>query len=100
MLPFCRLELVYSACCLVLSQISVKDAVHNVGRAAMLVNALNRGHLEELWLGMEDRIHQPYRGAATGMFPHLYPLINAARAAGAHGAFLSGAGPSVMAVTR
>jgi homoserine kinase len=40
-------------------------------------------------------IHQPVRGAA---FP-LAELIDAAYSKGAHGAFLSGAGPTVLALT-
>merc|ERR1719359_203251 len=44
---------------------------------------------------MEDRMHQQYR---KEMFP-FEPLIEAALAAGAHGAYLSGAGPTVLAIT-
>ena len=43
----------------------------------------------------QDVIHQPVRGAA---FP-LAELIDAAYSKGAHGAFLSGAGPTVLALT-
>ena len=43
---------------------------------------------------MEDRLHQPYR---THMFPY-DPFIKTALEAGAHGAFLSGAGPTVLAI--
>jgi homoserine kinase len=41
-------------------------------------------------------LSQPIRGEKA--FPHLNPMIAAAIAAGAHGAFLSGAGPTVMAI--
>ena len=43
---------------------------------------------------MGDRLHQPYRGRA--MFPWLDGVLAAARGAGALGAALSGAGPSVL----
>jgi len=43
---------------------------------------------------MNDRLHQPYRGRA--MFPWLDAMLAAAREAGAMGAALSGAGPSVL----
>ena len=43
---------------------------------------------------MEDRLHQQYR---THMFP-FEPFIKTALEAGAHGAFLSGAGPTVLAI--
>jgi homoserine kinase len=45
---------------------------------------------------MHDRLHEPYRAR---LFPHLEILIAAARTAGALGACLSGAGPSVLALT-
>ncbi|TYZ59439.1 hypothetical protein PybrP1_012778 [[Pythium] brassicae (nom. inval.)] len=74
-----------------------KDAVFNIGRAAILVNAFRSGNLDELRFATQDMLHQPQRGAAQ--YPHLYPLIEAALAAGAHGCFLSGAGPTVLAIT-
>ena len=43
---------------------------------------------------MEDRLHQPYR---KHMFPY-DAFIEAALEAGAHGAFLSGAGPTILAI--
>merc|ERR1712087_173143 len=42
-----------------------------------------------------DRMHQPYRGDPSG-FP-LSRLLKAAQEAGAHGSFMSGAGPTVLA---
>ncbi len=72
------------------------DAVYNIGRAALLVSALHKGKLELLKQATQDRLHQPLRGQA---FPALPRLIKAALNGGAHGAFLSGAGPTVMALT-
>ncbi|KAE8996959.1 hypothetical protein PR003_g19992 [Phytophthora rubi] len=74
-----------------------KDAVFNIGRAAIFVNAFRSGNLNELRYATQDMLHQPQRGAAQ--YPHLEPLIKAALAAGAHGCFLSGAGPTVLAIT-
>ncbi|TMW56216.1 hypothetical protein Poli38472_008864 [Pythium oligandrum] len=74
-----------------------KDAVFNIGRAAIFVNAFRSGNLDELRYATQDMLHQPQRGEAQ--YPHLYPLIKAALAAGAHGCFLSGAGPTVLAIT-
>ncbi|MDI3341180.1 MAG: homoserine kinase [Sphaerobacter sp.] len=71
------------------------DAVANAARCALLVLALTGGRLELLAEAMDDRLHQPYR---TRIFPYLPTLIAAARAAGAAGACLSGAGPSVLAL--
>ncbi|CAH0522712.1 unnamed protein product [Peronospora belbahrii] len=74
-----------------------KDAVFNIGRAAIFVNAFRSGNLNELRFATQDMLHQPQRGAAQ--YPHLEPLIKAALGAGAHGCFLSGAGPTVLAIT-
>ncbi len=72
------------------------DAVYNIGRAAMLVSAMHKGEFGLLKHATQDRLHQPLRGQA---FPALPRLIKAAMNGGAHGAFLSGAGPTVMALT-
>ncbi|MGH7919282.1 MAG: homoserine kinase [Candidatus Dormibacteraceae bacterium] len=72
------------------------DAVFNAGRVGLLVDALHTGRLHLLREAMEDRLHQPPRR-------HLYPwtaaAIEAALREGAYGAAISGAGPSVFAVT-
>ena len=72
------------------------DAVYNVGRVALLVAAWTRGRLDLVGQAMGDRLHQPYR--ARAMFPWLDGVLAAARRAGALGAALSGAGPSVLGV--
>ena len=77
--------------------VSRQDAVFNIGRTAIFVNAFRSGNLDELRFATQDMLHQPQRGAAQ--YPHLEPLINAALEAGAHGCFLSGAGPTVLAIT-
>jgi homoserine kinase len=71
-----------------------EDAVHNVGAAALAVAAFSRGRLDLLRAATSDRLHEPYRAQA---YPELPELIEAALAAGAHGACLSGAGPTVIA---
>jgi homoserine kinase len=70
------------------------DAVHNVGAATLAVAALSQGRLDLLAPGTVDRLHEPYRAAA---YPELPELIEAATAAGAQGACMSGAGPTVIA---
>lgn len=74
--------------------VPIPDAAANIGRAAMLALALREGRGELLCEAMRDRLHQPYRAA---IFPHLDPVIAAALAAGALGASLSGAGPTILA---
>jgi len=77
--------------------ITRKEAVFNIGRVAWLINALASNNIDQLRYGVEDALHQPQR--AAGMYPHLNPIIAAAVAAGASAAYLSGAGPTVMAIT-
>ena len=73
------------------------DAVHNIGRAALLVNALATGDLSELRAATEDRLHQPARQT---IFPAMKNIFRAALDAGALGVFLSGAGSTVLALAR
>ncbi len=72
------------------------DAVFNVGRAAMLVHALETRQWPLLRHATDDRLHQPQR--IEKLFPRFRPIARGALDAGAHGVFLSGAGPTVMAL--
>jgi len=71
--------------------------VFNIGRTAFLVNALNSNKLYDLRYGTEDVLHQPQR--AKKVYKHFYPLLNAGLKAGAHAVYMSGAGPTVLAIT-
>jgi homoserine kinase len=76
------------------SKVPLGDAVANLGRVAVGIAGLATGRLDVLrWL-TEDRLHEPYRAA---VFPQLPRLVADARAAGAIGACLSGAGSTVIA---
>ncbi len=77
------------------TQVSREDAVFNLAHAAALVAAVLRADGALLSLAMSDRLHQPAR---TSLVPALAEIIGAARGAGAFGAALSGAGPSVLAI--
>ncbi|GMH57379.1 hypothetical protein TrLO_g12681 [Triparma laevis f. longispina] len=74
-----------------------EEASFNIGRVAYLVNALCQGNLDCLKHACQDKMHQPQRAAK--LYPYLYPMIEAAEAAGANACYLSGAGPTVMALT-
>jgi homoserine kinase len=71
------------------------DVTFNTGRVALLLSALQTGHYELIGDAMQDRLHQPYRQA---LFPAMPDIIDAAVAAGAHGASLSGGGSSLIAL--
>ncbi len=71
-------------------QVSFEDAVFNLSRLALLLSGLSQG----LELDTGDRLHQPYR---ERLVPGFAAVCAAARQAGAAGAFLSGAGPTMAA---
>ncbi|HEY6409707.1 MAG TPA: homoserine kinase [Ktedonobacteraceae bacterium] len=74
---------------------SKADVTFNTGRVALLLTALQTGRYELIGEAMQDRLHQPYRQA---LFPAMPDIIDAAIAAGAHGACLSGGGSSLIAL--
>jgi homoserine kinase len=74
--------------------VSRADAIFNIGRAALVVDALQKGDLDLLQKVMEDRIHQSHRlKQISGGFA----AYKTAKQFGA--AALSGAGPSIIVFT-
>ena len=72
--------------------ISRADSIYNIGRTALVVDALRNGDLDLLQKVMDDRIHQPYR------LKHISGGLSAYKTAKQFGAAaLSGAGPSIIA---
>lgn len=71
------------------------DAVFNVGRVALLVASLASGNYANLRYAFDDRLHQPYR---SGLVPGMANAMKAAADLGAIGSYMSGAGPSIMAL--
>ena len=76
------------------AEVPLKDAVFNVGRAALLVGALAKGNMTFLRYAFDDALHQPYRAK---LIPGMYEVFEAARNAGAIGVAMSGAGPCIIA---
>jgi homoserine kinase len=74
---------------------SRRDAVFNAARCALLIRALEERDYAGLRTAMEDRWHQAQRST---LLPYLPDVVGAALDAGAAGAALSGAGPSVLAL--
>jgi homoserine kinase len=72
------------------------DAIFNASRCALLVRALVIGDHAALGVAMQDRWHQDARFA---LMVGSREVVAAALAAGASGAALAGAGPSVIALT-
>ncbi|GIO87122.1 homoserine kinase [Paenibacillus faecis] len=77
-------------------QVSLGDAVYNVSRASLLTGALASGRLDLVAEAMRDRLHQPYRAA---LVPGMARILEEAPRHGAIGAALSGAGPTILALT-
>jgi homoserine kinase len=76
------------------ADVPLRHAVENLGRVAIGVAGIASGRFELLADLTVDRLHEPYRSAA---YPELPRMTMAARAAGALGACLSGAGSTILA---
>lgn len=72
-----------------------KDAVFNLSRAALLTGSLVTGDLHNLQVAVGDCLHQPYR---FSLIPDGEDVVKSAKGLGALGAFLSGAGPTIVAM--
>ena len=75
-------------------QVPLRHAVENLGRVAIGVAGMAAGRYDTLADLTVDRLHEPYRSVA---YPELPRMTMAAREAGALGAFLSGAGSTILA---
>ena len=76
-------------------QVDMRDAVFNVGRAALMCIALSTGRNSVLKLASQDSLHQPHR---AHLFPPMQKVFCAALEAGADGVFLSGSGSTILAL--
>jgi homoserine kinase len=76
------------------TEVSMKDATFNLGRAMLVVEALRDGDLHLLNQVIDDRLHLPYR---LPLIPGGQRALEAAYAAGASAVTISGAGPSLIA---
>jgi homoserine kinase len=74
-------------------QVPLADAVFKVAHGALLTLGLLKGDWDLLARGLHDRLHEQRR---SELFPRSYELASRARAMGALGATISGAGPTVL----
>ena len=74
------------------------DAIKNVSHLALMVASLINGYDEGLKLGFKDRLHQPYRGDLIKGFNEIMEELE--KDERVLGAYLSGAGPTIMAVIK
>ncbi len=75
------------------------EAILNAARSALIVAAFARQDYESLKGLFRDVFHQPYRERHYPELRSLSAVIHAAEEAGALGAYLSGSGSTIMAVT-
>ncbi|MGL5149459.1 MAG: homoserine kinase [Clostridium sp.] len=75
--------------------ISLKDGVYNASRTALIVASLCSGNYDLLKYACKDSFHESYRGKLIRGFNE---IKGAALEMGALAVFLSGAGPSIMAI--
>jgi len=72
------------------------DAIFNMAHLGLLLRGLETGKGDYLQDALQDRIHQPYRQT---LIPGYEEVQKAAIAAGAYGLVISGAGPTLLALT-
>ena len=75
--------------------VSRADACFNIARAALLTAAFASGDYKNLDLALEDRLHQHYRFA---LIPDGESIVAELYQRGAMGTYLSGAGPTLIAL--
>ena len=78
------------------AQVSRGDAIFNTAHMGLLLRGLETGNKDWLRTALQDKLHQPYRNKLI----HGYDAIHtAALSAGAYGMVISGAGPTLLALT-
>jgi homoserine kinase len=75
---------------------SRSDVIFNTAHLGLLLKGLSSGDREWLNAALQDRIHQPYRQALIRGYTKVQ---TAAMEAGAYGMVISGAGPTLLALT-
>ena len=77
--------------------VPMKDAVHNLKRSAMFVEAVHTKDLELMKLALKDKLHEPYR---EKLVPGMKEIKeNLKHMEGMIGCTLAGAGPSLLVIS-
>ncbi|MCY3538166.1 MAG: homoserine kinase [Synechococcus sp. SB0662_bin_45] len=76
--------------------VSLQDAVSNLSALTVLLSGLRSGDGALIADGLRDSLHEPYRWP---LIPHGLRVRQAALAAGAWGAVISGSGPTILALS-
>ncbi|MDN5352128.1 MAG: homoserine kinase [Clostridiales bacterium] len=73
------------------------QCVHNISRVSLLIHAFHAREYALLKTALHDEIHEPYRLPLIEGAPLIFEAIKSNTQA--YGAFISGAGPTLMAIT-
>jgi len=78
-------------------KVSMADAVSNIANVSWLIAALSNGADNVLSHGFNDNLHQPYRSTLIEGYDSIMSVLQSHKSV--LGAYLSGAGPTIMAIT-
>ena len=76
--------------------VPMKDAVYNLKRTAMFVDAIHKKDSDLMRLALEDKLHQPYRSRLIPGFEELKKELEQLN--NVLGTVISGAGPSIVII--
>jgi len=78
-------------------QVSLQDAVDNLSKSALLVNALQQSKWELIPEAMQDRLHQPFRMPFIKGAKNIFSEV---QKSGIAGVALSGSGPTIISLVK
>lgn len=77
--------------------IDYKQGIFNIGRAALMISALNNGDFDMLKYACKDKLHEDYRAQ---LIENFYSIKEECQKLNCLAVFLSGAGPTIMVMLR
>lgn len=78
-------------------EVPYEDAIFNVSHASIFVSAMISGNHGLIKYACKDKLHQDYRGT---LIPNYQKIIDTCNDLNCVGAFLSGAGPTIMVILK
>lgn len=75
--------------------VSMRDAIYNTGHSALLAASIMTGKYENIRTAVGDKLHQRYR---KRLIPKMDEMFRTCYANDALGVYLSGAGPTIVAI--
>lgn len=78
-------------------EVSFKDAIYNISRVTLMISAFSNGRYDLLKYACKDVLHEKYRSPLIKNYNDVY---NKCISLGALCCFLSGAGPTIMAIIK